>query len=122
MIACALLLGILYICILSGVRVKQTRAEVFAYIDSIDYLLAENRPEDMNRQVEELCEYWASLDQDIGHYVRHSHIDDISRGMARLPALARHEDFSEFSSELSLIRWQLDHIWEAEKPYWRNIL
>jgi hypothetical protein len=53
--------------------------------------------------------------------VRHTQIDDITKSVARLEALAADEDYSELSAELASIAWQMEHISRSEQVALSNL-
>lgn len=84
--------------------------------------IAEADEENLRVYVDDLSAFWDEEEDRLIHLIRHSQIDDITKSIARLQALAAGEDYSELAAELMSIRWQMDHISRSERMIFPNLL
>lgn len=84
--------------------------------------IAEADETNMKIHVDELSTFWADEEEYLIHLIRHAAIDDITKSIARLQALASGEDYSELAAELASIRWQMEHIHRTEQMILTNLL
>lgn len=92
------------------------------WLDAALAALAEPDEETLQSCVRGLSDLWDTEEDRLIHLVRHSQIDDITKSVARLEALAAGEDYSELAAELMSIRWQMDHINRSERMVLNNLL
>ena len=103
-------------------RVKNVRDEMILQIETVSTAVEEENLILIKSGVEKLCAYWKEQEGTLIHYVRHTQIDDITKSIARLPAMAAYQTYDVLFAELNSIRWQIDHIWKSEIPSFDNIL
>lgn len=103
-------------------RVDQIAITVDGYVTrSLDAI--EQADEDgLKQEIDQLCECWHQAEDHLMHFIRHAQIDEITKSVSRLQALASGEDYSELAAELSSIRWQIEHISESENLILHNVL
>ena len=121
-IAAILLSAIIFASVFSYIQVRRIRNDVILKIDSLNNLIQEQQYETAVGLADDLYDYWELEEGTLVHYVRHSYIDEISKLIARLPALVKGELYVDFLADLDSIRWQIDHVWKTERPVWNNIL
>lgn len=76
----------------------------------------------IKQHIESLSIFWNEEEDRLIHIIRHAQIDDITKSIARLQALASGDDYSELTAELASIRWQMDHINRGERLIFHNLL
>jgi len=118
----ALLTFVLGVSLYSIFKVKTMREEMILYIEAVTAAAASGDSATLERSVEELCAYWEGEERTLIHFVRHTHIDQITQNISRLPAAAAYQNYSDLFADLASIRWQVEHIWESELPTLDNIL
>lgn len=64
---------------------------------------------------------WHQQEEILVRYIHHESLDAITSAVARLPALARYEQYPELASEVERVQELLNHVREAEFPTWKNI-
>ena len=115
------IVGVLVVCIASLslyciFRIDSVRDRINGDTRLILSAVEEDDAEKIQTLVGALYEYWNDEEQRLVHFVRHSQIDDISKSMTKLPALAQYRYYRDLAVELALIQWQMQHIWESEFP------
>lgn len=103
-------------------HVKQVYERIDSGVDMAMTALADGDEDGLKNHVAELSDFWDQEEDRLIHMIRHSGIDDISKSVARIKALAAGEDYSELTAELSSIRWQMDHIYRSERMILSNLL
>lgn len=64
---------------------------------------------------------WHKNEEIMVRYIHHEALDPITGAVARLPALARYEQYPELAAEVERIQELIYHVWKAEIPNWENI-
>lgn len=72
--------------------------------------------------IQELSNFWDKEEDRLIYFVRHTQIDDITKDISRLHALAEWKAYAELSAELSSILWQMEHIYRSECEIFANLL
>lgn len=98
----------------SHFKIVRVHEEMNARIDALMELLPDEDREKISKQSAELAGFWNEQEEILVHFTRHTHLDLVATGVARLPYLALYGDFGEFSAELSSIRRQMEHIHDSE--------
>jgi len=114
-IALVLISLMVLVSIYSFVKVDEAHRYMTAQVDSIMQSVRDENLTLLDHQIDELTAYWNGTEDIIVHFVRHVQLDDIAKGIARLPILAEH-NHDMLLAELSSIRWQIEHIWKSEIP------
>ena len=121
-LAIALLAGITAACIYSAYYVWRVKEEVYSYTNAVFTAIDEKKGKETRESVEVLVKYWKKEAPILVRFVRHAHVDEVTRAMAKLESFAKYESFSDLRAELGLIVWMMENIWQSELPKLGNIL
>lgn len=83
--------------------------------------IEEGDMETLEWEVDNLSNYWNNEEDYLVHFIRHAHIDEITKNVARLQALFAGRDLTELAAELMSIRWQMEHVHHNERLILRNL-
>ena len=114
------LIMIAFVCRQTFMHITATRDRMMTDISLLSAAAENGDHDEMVWRARELTEYWNAEERWLMHFVRHSHIDSITLSIARLNTLAQHQETVELLAELSVIAWQITHIWESEQPSLKN--
>ena len=103
-------------------KIKEVEKGMEERIETFAEPFAQKDKETLGMRADELESYWDQQESSLIHFVRHSHLDTITTGVARLPELARNGEFGEFSAEVANIRRQLEHIIDNERLSFTNLV
>lgn len=106
----------------SAYHVDEVTKHMCSSVDKAFEALAQNDEEAIRSHVNEISSYWDSEEERLLHLIRHAAIDEITKCVARLEALAITGDYSELAAELASIRWQIDHVNRSERMVLQNLL
>ena len=70
---------------------------------------------------EQFQSQWQENEKLLLRYIHHEALDAIDSTTARLPALARYEDYGELAAEVARLQELIDHVYDSEVPNFRNI-
>ena len=122
----ALVSGIMFcivcICIYSMYYVKQAKDRVDNYTDAISAAIESENSGMIREDVERLTKYWTEKSPALARFVRHAHVDEISRAVAKIGSYAEYEKYAELSAELGVIACMIESIWQSELPRLGNIM
>ena len=103
-------------------KVKEVEKGMTERMEAFTEPLSQKDKETLGKRADELESYWDQQESSLIHFVRHSHLDTITTGVARLPELARGGEFGEFSAEVSNIWRQMEHIIDNERLSFANLV
>lgn len=106
----------------TGWRASRVNTEMNRRLDEIGESLAREDKEELAIQVAELRSYWEREEKTLILFLRHSHVDELTRSVVRLPSLTKSNDASQLGAELDTIRWQVEHIKDAEIPNFNHVI
>lgn len=121
-IVCILLVFCVAVSAHSWQRVGEVNDNIFSEVEGALDAIADADQNRIEQHCHNLSEYWDVEEDRLIHLIRHAQIDDITKSIARLEALAAGEDYSELTAELMSIRWQMDHIRRSEQLIFANLL
>lgn len=121
-IVLCLLAAMILVSIYSIYRVERMHGEMTARLDEIAETTAREDSEALVEQVGALRDYWDREEKTLILFLRHSHVDDLTRSIMRLPALTQYRNIAELNAELDTIRWQIDHLRDSELPNLRTVM
>lgn len=103
-------------------QVNHINDTVDQYVNQSLDALTRADEEELKMHLEDLSQFWHEAEDRLIHFVRHTQIEDITKSVSRLQALASGEDYSELAAELASIRWQIEHINRSEQISLQNLL
>jgi len=122
-IICAVLLAVaISLSCYSYYKVTEVEKGIQERMEAFTQPLSEKDKETLGMRADELESYWDQQESRLIHFVRHSHLDVITTGVARLPELARGGEFGEFSAEVANIKRQIEHIIDNERLTFTNLV
>lgn len=121
-IVLVVMMGIIVTCILSLHKVGEVRNHVDSYTNAVFTSIEEGDTDATRKGIQELVRYWCREEAVLVRYVRHAQVDEITKSMSKLERYAKYEAYHELEAELSAIVWQMEHVWESEKPKLGNLL
>lgn len=89
--------------------------------DELYELSAEGDNEKTAEAARELTELWMEKLHILCRIVRHTQLDYVTLGVARLESLALYGENGELAAEIDRCKILLDDIWDSERPLIRNI-
>lgn len=114
-IVLAIILAILGICAYSLYRVKEVNDQVHAFTDAVFAAIQAEDQEQTIQLVQSFSSYWREEEAVLAHFVRHAHVDEIANSIAKLEPLAEYESYGDIAAELTVILWQVEHVYQSER-------
>lgn len=122
-VICILLLALCVgISLYASYRVGEVNDRIATDVNGALDAIAQADEDRIKEHIQNLSNYWSEEEDKLIHLIRHAQIDDITKSIARLQALASGEDYSELTAELASIRWQMEHIRRSEQLILHNLL
>ncbi|MDD3192408.1 MAG: DUF4363 family protein [Oscillospiraceae bacterium] len=117
----AILLVIILLCTASLATISYYQHHFIQSAHSLEQAVYQCSFEELSTRAASVCRDWLEAEHVLIRFIRHTQIDEVTNAMTRLEMLAKYGDLSEFSAELGRIEALLQHIYESEIPYLRNI-
>lgn len=106
----------------SRLRVSEVNDKIVYEVNSVFTAISEEDPIALARHIDTLSAYWDDEEDHLSHIIRHAQIDELTKSIARLKALAAGADYTELTAELDTILWQVEHICRGERLLPSNLL
>lgn len=102
-------------------HINQTTEIMTQIIVEEEAALDQNDMEKAEKLNQQLSDFWNKQHSILTLYIRHNDIDEISKYISELDQLILHQNTSECSSRLSLIKMMIEHIRDTEIPNPTNV-
>lgn len=110
-----LVVGIGSVCLYARGRASEAREQLNFYTNSIFEHIENDDDDKTKTKVGGLVHYWHGEQRRLILFFRHAEVDEISRSVSRLAALAEFDEQADLKAELGSIIWQIEHIWESDR-------